>query len=269
MILFTSDLDRTLIYSKSMMEKYPTEGSSIPVEHKDEEVITFMSQKSIDLLKKFNEQHLFVPVTTRALYQFERIKLFQNEIKPKFAIVSNGGTILIDGKPDLEWGKLIQRRISQTSLPKEDMLKAFSKIRHESWVERDFYIDNLFYMFHVNKENVPHAELVVFEQELYELGWRMFLHGRKLYVLPNFLNKAFAVQRLQGYIDYEIHVAAGDSNMDYDMITQSDKGFSPTHGELYDFKSDDPKVNWLSKKGAGSTEELLESLLELKTTIIR
>ncbi len=268
MILFTSDLDRTLIYSDKMIKKYPIIGEITPVEYKGDEIISFMSQRSIDLLQQFNEKHLFVPVTTRALYQYERINVFQKLITPKFAIVSNGGTILIDGKPDVEWSNLVSERLSSTSLPNEDMLKTFSKIRHESWVERDFYIDNLFYMFHVNRDHVPYEELAVFEKELLELGWRMFLHGKKLYVLPFNLNKAFAVKRLQSYVDYDIHIAAGDSIMDYDMIIQADEGYSPKHGELYEVQGNDSKVRWLNENGVASTEELISNLMELKVTLV-
>lgn len=269
MILFTSDLDRTIIYSDNMMKTHHVENEAVPVEYKGEEVITFMSRISIELLKKFNEQHLFIPVTTRALYQYERIHLFQDEVKPKFAIVNNGGTILIDGQVDLEWDELIRRRLKVTSAPKEDMLQVFARIRHEQWVEREFEVDNFFYMFHVNKAYVPHDELVTFEHELNRIGWRMFLHGKKLYILPYNLNKAFAVSRLQSYVDYDIHVAAGDSVMDYDMILRADHGYSPTHGELFDVKRNDASIKWLNRKGAGSTEELLQNLLNLKTTSTR
>lgn len=265
MILFTSDLDRTLIYSNKMMDKYPVDSEAVPVEFKENAPLTYMSQKSIYLLEKFNQEHLFVPVTTRALYQYERIQLFQEHIKPKYAIVNNGGTILMDGKVDMDWDERIRRRLEATSLPKEDMLKIFSKIRHEAWVEREFKIDDFFYMFHINKANIPHDELVTFESELNEIGWRMFLHGRKLYVLPHHLNKALAVNRLQDYVEYDLHVAAGDSVMDHEMILQATHGFSPTHGELFELNGDDCQVKWLNRKGAGATEELLDTLLSLST----
>ncbi|OCA86791.1 hypothetical protein A8L44_05795 [Bacillus sp. FJAT-27986] len=263
MILFTSDLDRTLIYSKNMMDKYPIDNQITPVEFKDDQVITYMSQTSIDLLQQFNQQHLFVPVTTRALYQYERIEVFQQKIKPKYAIVSNGGTILVDGKSDSEWDDFIKNHLSVTSLPHHDMLNTFAKIRHDSWVEREFYIDSLFYMYHVNKDTLPHQELLSFEDELNKIGWRTFLHGRKLYILPSNLNKVFAVEHLKKRLDYDIHTAAGDSLMDYDMIAIADKGYSLKHGELYDVKPNDPKINWLKGKGAASTEDLIKNLLSL------
>ena len=247
-----------------MIDKYPTNNEITPVEFKDDQVITYMSQKSIDLLKQFNHNHLFVPVTTRALYQYERIEVFQQKIKPKYAIVSNGGTILVDGKPDQEWSKFITNHLSVTSLPHSDMLKTFARIRHDSWVEREFTVDSLFYMYHVNKETIPHHELQPFEEELNKIGWRTFLHGRKLYILPSNLNKLFAVEHLKKRLDFDIHAAAGDSLMDYDMIAIADKGYSLQHGELYEVKPDDEKIKWASGKGAHATEELIQSLLDLQ-----
>ncbi len=263
MILFTSDLDRTLIYSDTMMQTYPVAGDVIPVEHKGDLVISNMSQDSIDLLKEFSKEHLFVPVTTRAVYQYERIHSIAKDINPKYAITSNGGTLLIDGKSDLEWNKIVHNRLADQSKPKEEMLLAFAKIRHESWVLREFYIDDLFYMFHVDRALVPRGELAEFQAELATMGWSIFLHGRKLYVLPTSLNKAYAVQYLQNFVDYDLHVAAGDSLMDYDMIIEADFGYSPTHGELYEMRPTDEKVRWLNGMGATSTEELLRSILAL------
>ncbi len=270
MILFTSDLDRTLIYSKKMMETYPGQEAlpAVPVEHNRGEIITFMSDKSINLLKEFHEKHLFVPVTTRAFYQYERIRIFQDEIKPKFAICNNGGTILIDGKVDSEWEKIILGRLATTALPKQDILKEFAKIRHQDWVEKEFLVDDFFYVFHVNKDRVPHAELAGFETELQKLGWKTFLHGRKLYILPISLEKAFAVRQLKTYLDYDLHIAAGDSLMDYKMIAEADIGYSPLHGELFEFKGNDAsaKVTWLTQNGAASTEELLTNILKKQNT---
>ena len=263
MILFTSDLDRTLIYSNTMMQTYPVAGDVIPVEHKEELIISYMSQDSIDLLKQFSKNHLFVPVTTRAVYQYERIHALAKDIQPKYAITSNGGTLLVDGKSDTAWTKLVQERLADQSQPKEEMLRTFAKIRHKSWVLREFYIDDLFYMFHVNRELVPRAELAEFQNELATMGWSMFLHGKKLYVLPTCLNKAYAVQYLQKFVDYDLHVAAGDSMMDYEMICEADYGYSPTHGELYEMLPNDEKVKWLKGLGATSTEEMLRNILEL------
>ncbi len=246
-----------------MMNKYPIRDAVTAIEYKEDEAIGFMSHHSIELLKQFHEKHLFVPVTTRAIYQYERIVAFQQWIQPKYAITSNGGTILVDGKPDDLWGQLIHEKVASTSLPKEDLLQVFAEIRNDQWVEKEHYIDELFYMFHVNRQYIPYQELNGFEKRINAIGWGMFLHGRKLYVLPIQLNKALAVAHLQNYVEYDLHVAAGDSLMDYDMLMQAAIGYSPMHGELFDKQGNDSKVTWLTKKGAASTEELLGHLLAM------
>lgn len=271
MILFTSDLDRTLIYSNTMMEKYPVAGKAMPIEFKENRAISYMSEHSIEQLKEVCEQHIFIPVTTRAIYQYERINLFQNEIKPKYAITSNGGTILVDGKIDVEWDKLIRNKIAISAIPPEDLLHIFSAIRHEQWVLKEFYIDDLFYMFHVDQTKMPRDEFEAFKEALWEVGWRLFLQGRKLYLLPIHLEKSIAVNHLEDQFDFDFdkHIAAGDSLMDYEMLLQADIGYSPLHGELYEHYGYDQRVTWLSRSGANSTEDLFAHILQLNQGVIR
>lgn len=264
MILFTTDLDRTLIYSKRIMKQFPVTCEVTPVEQKGDEFVSFMTSHSLELLQQFHEKHLFIPVTTRALHVYERIHVFKTMINPKFAITSNGGILLNDGKQDMEWDQVIRKRLSTTSSPKEDMLRAFSAIRHKEWIDAEFHVDEFYYRFHVNKNYIPLSELQAFGEELRELGWRMFLNNNKLYILPYQLTKELAVSHLKNYVDYDIHVAAGDSLMDYDMLLQADIGFCPPHGELMERHGSDEKINWLHAKGATSTEELLTYLLEIK-----
>ncbi|WP_042345151.1 HAD family hydrolase [Bacillus massiliigorillae] len=266
MLLFTSDLDRTLIYSDHMIKKFPFVGESIPVEFKDQQIITYMSKQSIELLKQINQNQYFVPVTTRAYYQYKRISIFQNEIKPKYAVVCNGGTILVNGKIDVDWHQYIHKKIATTCAPKEDMMTAFARIRHSSWVVKEFYVDDFFYVFHIIQESIPHSELQSFEEELHTLGWRLFLHGKKLYILPFPLDKAAAVARIQEQLDYDLHIAAGDSVMDYSMIASANIGYSPIHGELFEKQPNAANANWIQQNGVRSTEELLSLILSLQKT---
>lgn len=263
LILFTSDLDRTLLYSVSMMKKYPIDDIVTAVEYKGEKAISFMSQYSIEKLSQFHENHLFVPVTTRAIYQYERIAAFQQWLQPKYAIMSNGGTIQVDGQLDIEWVRKIQEKITTTSVSKEDFLQLFAEIRHNDWVLKEHVVDEFFYMFHINEQNVPFGELIDFERKLATIGWKLFLQGRKLYFLPIQLNKASAVTYLKSCVDYDIHVAAGDSLMDYDMLRQAGISYSPAHGELFRQYGDDSMVTWLKGKGANSADELLRQLLQM------
>jgi hypothetical protein len=100
-----------------------------------------MSQRSIDLCNNLMKAS-FVPV------QQELVPVRENQripklITPKFAIVSNGGTIQ-QMKPDIEWSNLISEDCHQHHFKR--IIKDILENHYESWVERDFYIDNFLYV---------------------------------------------------------------------------------------------------------------------------
>ncbi len=77
---------------------------------------------------------------------------------PAFAITSNGGTILEKGQPSEKWTKTLCRRIEDSSIPREDLLKHFQSIKSDLWLQRSLYIDDLFCVHHVDLETLPHVE---------------------------------------------------------------------------------------------------------------
>ena len=63
--------------------------------------ISFISEKTHDLLKKVNEKMTIIPTSTRTEEQYKRIDL-DIGIVP-YALVCNGGVLLVNGKRDREW----------------------------------------------------------------------------------------------------------------------------------------------------------------------
>lgn len=265
MLLFTSDLDRTLIYSSRMIEAYPVLGSIREVEKKDGKTISYMSEQAMELLKTVHYEHHFIPVTTRAVHQYKRIQFFQEELQPKYAITSNGGTIIIDGKVDEEWKKILHRKISQSSILQKDVLKLFAQLRHSSWVESEHYVDQSFFMFRIRRDYMPTDEIDQLADLLYQKGWKLYLHGPKLYLLPIHLTKANAIDHIKQYIDFDLQIAAGDSVMDYDMLAASTIGYSFKHGDLFAEKAQDQHIRWIQQLGIHASEELLSSILQYST----
>jgi len=265
MILFTSDLDRTLIYSSRMIEAYPVLGRIRIVEKKEGKTISYMSEEAIQLLQSFHQEHLFVPVTTRALHQYKRIQFFQEELQPKYAITSNGGTILINGKVDEDWRKLLHDRISHSSIVEKEVLKLFAELRHSNWVESEHYVDQSFFMFRINRELMPTDEMDEFSTILNKNGWKLYLHGTKLYMLPIHLTKENAITQLKEYVDFDFQVAGGDSVMDYDMLCGSTISYSFKHGDLFKEKGHDNHIQWIEQLGIHAAEELLTNLLNFTT----
>ena len=56
---------------------------------------------------------LFVPVTTRSPKEYKRIKYFSDVIKPKYAVVANGGIILKHGIELTAWSDIISTKIKE------------------------------------------------------------------------------------------------------------------------------------------------------------
>ena len=81
MKLFTTDLDRTLIFShRTIGEREDVQCVEL-FEGKEQ---SFMSHKQIKLLHELKESAHIVPVTTRSQMQYERISFFQHELVPSY-----------------------------------------------------------------------------------------------------------------------------------------------------------------------------------------
>ena len=263
MLMFTSDLDRTLIYSKRMMHQFPPATPEIIAERVDGEVMSMMTEATTKLLNQVNEKTLFVPVTTRSLHQYERIHLIR-DLHPTFAITSNGGTIVEKGRPSKQWANLLRQRIEDSSIPDADLLRRFDSIKLDTWLQRTFYVDDLFYVFYVDLDVIQQEEVQGMILEFGALGWNVLLQGRKLYMLPKVLTKEAAIAYLKEHYTYDVHIAAGDSILDYGMLATADIGYTPFHGDLKDKQPDVLKNTIYSAySGEAFTQSLLEDVLRL------
>ena len=258
LLLFTSDLDRTLIYSKRMMHQFPSTTPEIIAERVDGEAMSMMTEATTKLLHQVNEKTIFVPVTTRALHQYERIHLIR-DLQPTFAITSNGGTIVEKGRPHEQWANILRQRIEDSSIPDTDLLRRFDAIKSDTWLQRSFYVDDLFYVYYVDLNVIQHDEVQGMIDEFATLGWRVLLHGRKLYILPKVLTKEAAIAYLKERDTYDVHIAAGDSILDYGMLAIEDIGYTPFHGDL---KDQQPAVLKNTIYSAHSGEAFTQNLLE-------
>ena len=99
MKIFCTDLDNTIIYSY----KHDIGTEKINVEIYQEREISFASKKTISLLETIKDEFVLIPTSTRTEQQYKRINLGIGEIK--FALVCNGGVLLVNGIRDDEWYK--------------------------------------------------------------------------------------------------------------------------------------------------------------------
>ena len=108
MITLCTDLDNTLIYSY----KYEIGVHKVCAEVYEGREVSFMTEKTRELLHKVSEKVMLVPVTTRTVEQYRRIDLGIGEIP--CALVCNGGVLLVNGREDNAWYEESLERIGDS-----------------------------------------------------------------------------------------------------------------------------------------------------------
>lgn len=224
MKLFISDLDNTMIYSY----KKDIGMDKILVETKDGKSLSYMTRKSYDLLNSVRNQYEFIPTTTRSLEQYLRICLNDN-LLPRYALVSNGGNLLYNNKVDKKWHSDSLKLIENAE---EELFKAvdiLSRDKHVNFEVRR--VDGLF-VFTKSDDVIYSMENL---KELLDLKVVDVLNnGSKVYVMPKALNKGVAIKRIKELTGIEYVVCAGDSEFDIPMLLEADVAFIPNDldGEL-------------------------------------
>ena len=136
MIAFHTDLDNTLIYSY----KHDIGPQKRNVELYQGREISCITEETYHLLQLVKNEMLIVPTTTRTLEQYQRIDL---GIGPfPYALVCNGGVLLVNGVPDEAW---YQDSLHLVSDSREEMNLAMELLEREP--RRKFelrYIEKLF-----------------------------------------------------------------------------------------------------------------------------
>lgn len=262
MQLFTSDLDRTLIFSTRTIAK--AESERICIEELDGKEISYVTADIKQRLTEINELLQFIPVTTRSQAQFERISLFQKDIVPGVAVVANGGIILRNGQVDEVWQKHIQQVMATIQLPLNQVQQHFQQQLAAPYFLSHQAVDDLFFVCMLDLAQANFEELQQLKQQLDLCGWSSYLHGRKFYIVPQPITKGNAVAYLKSQFAYDKHYAAGDSLMDVSMMYLADRSFAPLHGEIVDYPESYQEIEIIEKKGAAFAENCLLEILQNK-----
>ncbi|BBB91466.1 MAG TPA: HAD family hydrolase [Methylomusa anaerophila] len=267
-MLFASDLDQTLIYSQSSFRLAP---GAIPpalnlVEIHEGREISYVANSVALRLQRLLDNVCFVPVTTRTIEQYRRISLFRRDFTPDYAIVCNGGHILVRGNPDEAWNRQVRANMEQFCADRSLILARFGELQHESWIQSSRTVDRLFDYFIVERATVPAAELNSFTEWAEQQNWRVSLQGRKLYFVPKVVNKWDAVAHVRNLTGRTRIAAAGDSLLDLCMLEQADFAIAPCHGEIWEHHSDGRlvmvNIRFTKQQGIYAADEILDFIFE-------
>ncbi len=228
MIIFNTDLDNTIIYSY----KHDIGKNKICAEIYQEREISFITEKTAELLKAVNDAVVLVPTTTRTFEQYSRIDLGFGV--PKYALVCNGGVLLVDGEEDEEWYGESFAMVKEC----QEQLTAAEKIL-EADENRSFEIRNIRKLFIFTKSSEPLLSVEILRSRLDGSKVDVFNNGVKVYVVPKNLSKGRAVNRLRKKLGAELVVSAGDSEFDISMLNSSDVAIAPAElAEIAELKND-------------------------------
>jgi prepilin-type processing-associated H-X9-DG protein len=255
-VLVASDLDRTLIYSRTALAL--TIGEQPPlicVEHHLEKKASFMTERAGELMRQLSAIATVMPVTTRAPDRLDRVKLPGRPYQ--FAVAANGGVLFVDGHVDASWRRQVRQRLAEAA-SLDEVWAHVGQACHQAWTIKLRNTEDLFCYAVIDRARMPAEFLAQTTAWAAERGWGTSLQGRKLYWMPKTLTKSAAVREVARRIDASIVLAAGDSLLDIDMLEGADLGVHPRHGELFDADWSAPHVTRTSAVGVLAGQKIIE-----------
>lgn len=262
-----SDLDRTLIYSLNSIKTFNTQ---IPkdlhcVEIYDNKESSFLTKKAYKYCQLLVNHNRFIPATTRTITQFNRLTLFDNKKIP-WVIAYNGAVILRNGFIEKEWDKNI-KELLKDSLDFFDMeTKLFDYIK-APWLMKMKKVGTWFFYFIVDIEKIKQKNYEELSYLAKKNKWVFSKQGRKLYFIPNCLDKAKAASYILDYTQKANYIAAGDSLLDKNLVENAKVGYVPSHGELYQRykkeKTIKKHIKLLGNRGIYCGEKIMKEATEI------
>lgn len=221
MILFHVDLDNTLIYSY----RHPIGPKKRTAEIYQGREISFLTERTQELLRKLQPYVQIIPTTTRTAEQYARIELGIGKIP--YALVCNGGQLLIDGKSDDTWYRQSIRLVQESQTELETAVQML-----EAEKSRTMEVRLLHKLFVFTKCSRPQETAAYLARHLNIQKVDVFQNGEKVYVVPKKLDKGSALARFRKYTGACKVIAAGDSAFDRSMLEQADLAAAPANYEI-------------------------------------
>ena len=262
------DLDQTLIYSSRALRLSVPDREApamLSVEVIDGRPQSFMTLAATQLLTELSANQPFVPCTTRTIEQFQRVKLPLAASSTRYAVTSNGGNLLVDGKPDRDWRQALDARLLESASPLDEVSAELLRRSDADWVIKRRSADHLFCYLVVDLARVPAGFLEEWGEWCREHGWLLSVQGRKVYSTPVGLRKSAAIAEVAQRTGATRLLAAGDGLLDAEMLELADAGIRPGHGELAQLGWSRDHVKLTVETGVMAGEEIVRWFSEQVT----
>lgn len=196
-----TDLDNTILYSK----RYGSENKTL-VECIDGKEQGYIPNAIYDMLQKCNREEI-IPVTSRHLGHYERISFFMAGGCPKYALIDNGGILLVDGIIDEEWEKVTHEITSG----QKDLFDKYASV-FKSCAEVTLQDKLVYYVKNIEEETWNNIS-----EKARREGLLTYSHGKKHYFTFASLNKGNSIRRFFSRFGKKYALAVGDSEIDFSM----------------------------------------------------
>lgn len=252
------DLDNTLIYSARLATgRWPHSSHLITVEHLQGRPAAVMPRDAAALWTALVASDALVPTTTRTTDQYTALALPGD--RPRIAITGNGADILRDGRPDPSWRRHVEHTIAATAAPFGQVAKALEALADATAVLGCPYpADRLYFILGTRTPPIPDELLAEIIELTQPLGWRAVAYGRRMYVLPAVLDKHLAVEQVVAESGADVVLAAGDSELDEEMLTAATAAIRPPHGALHQRGWAAPHCTVAASAGLTASQEILQ-----------
>lgn len=243
-MMFVSDLDHTLIYSKRDLNGE----KAVPVEYIGENPITYMTPQALELYwsLRTNSNFMFTPCTLRDYDQTMRISII-HDFLPKFMICENGGRLYVNGKEDTDYRQYILNTFDlYLETARKMMEDAPCTIK-----------DNQTFLTCVFKNSDEAAAWAIRKIPILS-DFDFDLQHRKFYIIPKGLDKSVGLSYLIKNYGVKNLVTSGDGMVDRKFTKMGAHIFLPNHAVF------SHSFAYVSKsEGVKAGEEILEQVVKL------
>ena len=207
---FFTDLDNTIIYSHRHQIAAPKRVAEYLHGHEQ----SYMNEELFRVLSSLSELTL-IPVTTRSEEQYRRL-ICMEDLHVKYALLCNGGKLLIDGKEDRLWQ---EETLAFSNKHIDDLERAYERLTGHCDPAR-LHRPELF-MCYAGVDN-PIEVYGQLKKETQGLQVDIAYDHRKVYLFAKGLNKGLAIKRFKQRFSVSYSIACGDSEMDIPMLNEVD-----------------------------------------------
>lgn len=227
-VIYATDLDRTVIFSKRFLESKKINIADCLEVEKNGDYSSYACKEYLDKIKSIPSNMKFIPVTSRSIAEYSRVELSKYA---DYAIVSNGCHILFNGEILKDYEVYLKENNLITDSFKDTAIKAIKSLTELDKEPR--VVDNAYIFAKVANPEVDIQEKIK-QLELENDSITIQRNGNKIYVTPRLVTKGTALNWLREFIgaSNSVVIGSGDSIMDKPLLDSADIGIVPTHGDI-------------------------------------